>query len=134
MKKNLFLMVAVLFSTAPIYAQETVTDEYVQRTIGKGRQYIVVILKEGKNLGLDEAAQAKEQEAHLKYLFTLKEQGKLPIFGPFFNSGELSGLCVFNSDNMEEVKSLIEGDPHIKSGHLIYEIHQWFSIPGSALP
>lgn len=127
-------MVAGLFSIAPIYAQETVTDEYVQQAIGKGRQYIVVILKEGKNLGLDEAAQLKEQEAHLKYLFTLKEQGKLPIFGPFFNSGELSGLCVFNSDNKEEVKTLIEGDPHIKSGQLIYEIHQWFSIPGFVLP
>lgn len=134
MKKILLLLAIIIFSTAAIYAQETVTDEYVQHAIGRGRQYIVVILKEGKSSVLDEAAQLKEQEEHLKYLFTLKEQGKLPIFGPFFNSGELSGLCVFNSDNKEEVKALIEADPHVKSGQLIYEIHQWFSIPGFELP
>ncbi len=134
MKKVLFLIAVVIFSAARNYAQETVTDDYVQHTIGKGRQYILVILKTGKSSGLDEAEQAKEQEAHLKYLFTLKEQGKLPIFGPFYNAGELEGLCIFNSDNQEEVKSLMEEDPHVKSGQLIYEIHQWFSFPGFALP
>ena len=135
MKKLFFTHCALLFlSISFTYSQVTVTDEYVQHEIEKGKQYLVVILKSIPQPGISEDSMADEQEAHLKYLFTLKEKGKLPVFGPFFNSGDLEGLCIFNSDNTDEVKRLIEGDPHVKAGHLTYEIHPWFGIPGYSLP
>ena len=133
--KNIALLSGLLICLgAPAVAQEEVDNQYVQQAIGRGKQYLVVFFKEGPNKDTSPEDMEKVQEAHLKYLFTLNKQGRLPIFGPFFNSGELRGLCIFNSNNQEEVKQWMDADPHVKAGHLTYEINTWFSIPGSALP
>ncbi len=135
MKKIIFCTLSViLFSVSIGFSQTEITDEYVQHKISEGKQYFVVLLKAGPNKSLSEDSIADEQMMHLKYLFTLKEKGKLPVFGPFYNSDELLGFCIFNSPSREEVKELIEADPHVKSGYMSYEIYSWFGIPGDTLP
>lgn len=135
MRKFLVIISGVfVLSVSVVYGQAPITDRYVQHIITTGRQYIIAILRAGPNQSLSEDSVESEQMAHLKYLFRLREDGKLPIFGPFFNSGDLRGFCIFNSTSMGEVKSLMEADPHIRSGYLEYELHSWFGIPGDALP
>lgn len=135
MKKSIlflfgFLMVCVTVSRA----QTPITDHYVQHMITTGRQYMVAILKAGPNQSIQEDSLENEQMDHLKYLFTLRDKGMLPIFGPFYNSGDLREFCIFNTSSKAEVKSLMDADPHVKSGYLVYEVHSWFGIPGDTLP
>ena len=135
MKKTLLFLSGILMIGATLTrAQTPVTDQYVQHIISSGRQYMIAILKAGPNQSIREDSLENEQMEHLKYLFTLREKGKLPIFGPFYNSGDLAGFCIFNSTSETEVKSLLDADPHVKSGYLVYEVHSWFGIPGDALP
>ena len=135
MKKTLLLLFGIsLMSVTPSLAQTPITDQYVQHMITTGKQYVVAILKAGPNQSIQEDSLENEQMAHLKYLFTLRETGKLPIFGPFYNSGDLMGFCIFNTTSEAEVKNIMDADPHVKSGYLVYEVHSWFGIPGDTLP
>lgn len=135
MKKTLLLLSVILLMCVTISrAQTPITDHYVQHIITTGRQFMVAILKAGPNQSIQEDSLENEQMAHLKYLFTLREEGKLPVFGPFYNSGDLKGFCIFNTTSEAEVKSLMDADPHVKSGYLIYEVYSWFGIPGDTLP
>jgi len=135
MKKYIVIVSGLpIFLTSKSFGQTQISDEYVQHIITTGRQYIVAILKTGTNKSLSEDSIENEQMSHLKYLFRLRDQGKLPIFGPFYNSGDLLGFCIFNSTSEGEVKSLMDGDPHVKSGYMTYEVYSWFGIPGDSLP
>lgn len=111
-----------------------ITNRYVQKEITRGKQYFLVLLKRGSNTSLDSATVAKNQENHLIYLFTLKREGKLPLFGPLLDSDDLRGICLFNVPTKAEVAKLLDADPHVKSGRLTYEIYQWFGLPGDTLP
>lgn len=112
-----------------------VTWDQIQEKISIGRQYTIVFLKAGPvRQQLPEEELEKLQIAHLKYLFSLKEQGKLPLFGPFTQSGDLRGICIFNLTDKTAIQALMDKDPHVKSGRLIYEMHPWFGLPGDQLP
>lgn len=128
------LLLMILVACAHVYAQEKVTVQYIQESISKGKQYTVVFLKANSTYRGDSRVVEENQPKHLEYLFTLKAQGKLPLFGPFSGSGDLRGFCIFNSPDQEEVKQLIDNDPHVKAGYLTYEMHLWFGIPGDRLP
>ncbi|MEQ9591742.1 MAG: YciI family protein [Cyclobacteriaceae bacterium] len=117
-------------------AQDTdITTDFIKKEISKGRSYVVAFLKEGPNRKeLDSATVHTNQEAHLNHLFGLKNQGKLAIFGPFFAHDTLKGFCIFDTQDVAEVKSLLDADPHVQSGYLAYEILTWFGLPGDRLP
>jgi uncharacterized protein len=131
-----FVLSAVILLSIETASAQTVkvTDEYIQKEISRGKQYFFVLLKRGNTQALDSLATAQIQQKHLQHLFTLKQEGKLPIFGPFMEDGDLRGICIFNSADKSEVIKLVEEDPFVKSGRLIYEIHPWFSLPGDKLP
>lgn len=112
-----------------------VTWQQILEKVSTGRAYTLVILKEGpsrEQLPKDEME--KQQKAHLTYLFTLKAQGKLPLFGPCTGSQAIRGICIFNVTDEAEVRRLIDKDPNVQSGRLTYEVHPWFGIPGDQLP
>ena len=111
-------------------AQE-VSDDAVKQRISKAKAYTFVMLK--RTLASTPELGKRNQIAHLKYLQKLKEEGKLPLYGPLTDNGEIRGICIFNLSDLDAVKKLIEEDPHIKSGHLTYELHPYFGIPGDGL-
>ncbi|MFH0990932.1 MAG: YciI family protein [bacterium] len=102
--------------------------------MSRGRQYVLVLLKQGTNQSLDSAAVVAYQEKHLMNLFMLKQQGKLPLFGPIAEESTLRGICIFNVADKAAARKLIEADPFVKSGALAYEIYDWFGLPGDVLP
>lgn len=115
---------------------DNITDisEYVQKEISRGKQYFVLFLKAGPNRKIAPDVAAQNQQKHLEHLFTMHRNGKLPIFGPVLDDPQLEGIAIFDCEQIDEVKALIESDVHIQSGALTYEIHKWFSIPGYTLP
>jgi uncharacterized protein YciI len=112
-----------------------ITPEFIQKEVGRGKQYCLVLLKRGPNAAtIDSVALEKDQLAHLQHLFSLKSQGKLPLFGPLFEDSDLRGIAIFDFTDKGEVKKLLDADPHVRSGRLSYEIYKWFGLPGDKLP
>ena len=71
---------------------------------------------------------------HLRYLLQLRAEGKLLVNGPVIEDPELKGVSIFNTTDREEVRRLSDADPAVKAGRLVYEIYDWFGLPGDGLP
>ncbi|MFZ6011084.1 MAG: YciI family protein, partial [Bacteroidota bacterium] len=69
-----------------------------------------------------------------QFLFTLKKQGKLALAGPITDDNSIRGIMIFNSDNKDEVKTILDADPFVKRGHFRVVILNFFGLPGDTLP
>jgi len=131
MIRNLFIALLVITGTScfaqsknPQYdaqlAQKLGADEYGMKT------YVMAFLKAGPNRLKDSAARAELQQAHLKNIMRLADEGKLIVAGPFLDNQDIRGIFIFNVSTVEEAKKLTETDPAIKAGSLIMELHPWY--------
>ncbi len=108
--------------------------DFAMKQVAKGKKYFVVFLKTGATPEISNEENAKMQGEHLVNLFRLNRAGQLLIFGPFLDEkSDLSGLSIYQAESREEVEKLLNLDPTISSGRLVYEIREWFSIPGLSL-
>lgn len=132
--KIFMLCLSLSFYCVSVHAQEKVSMELVQQELTKAKSYTLAFFLKGEKVEdtSDETAQRTQME-HLQYLFTLKEQNKLLLFGPLTDHGNIRGIMIFSLTDIEQVKALLNEDPHVKAGHLAYEVHPWFGIPGQAL-
>jgi uncharacterized protein YciI len=73
----------------------------------------------------------KLQADHMANINAMAKTGKLVIAGPFENAGDYAGVFVFKVGSLEEAKSLAEGDPTVKAGRLVIEVHPWLVGEGS---
>jgi len=95
------------------------------------KPYFFVLLKKGPNREQDSVTAANIQKGHLENINRLAASGKLNVAGPFLDEGDMRGIFVFDCMSEDSVKAMIEGDPAIKSGRLIYEIHPWMTQKGT---
>jgi len=63
------------------------------------------------NVAPDTAHAEEMQAAHLQFLFGQRNMGKIAIFGPFMDAGDLGGLAIFNATNVDEVKKIMDTEP-----------------------
>ena len=90
------------------------------------KKYVMAFLKRGSNQSLDSAKSTELQKAHLANIVRMAEEGKLVLAGPFFGNDEIRGIYIFNVENIDEAKKLIETDPAIKAGSLEIELKEWY--------
>lgn len=109
------------------------TDDEIQARIATGKRYTLVHLLAGPNRGHSEEEADRLQAAHLHYLFGLMESGQLLINGPVLGEGELRGVSIYASGDVEAVTRIAEADPAVQAGRLYIEAYPWFGLPGSAL-
>ena len=95
-------------------------DDYGMKT------YVMAFLKKGPNRNLDSAKSEELQKAHLKNISRMAEEGSLVLAGPFYGSGEIRGIYIFDVQTIEEAKKLTETDPAIQAGSLTMELIQWY--------
>lgn len=95
------------------------------------KPYYVVLLKKGPHRDQDSATAAAIQKAHLENINRLASIGKLNVAGPFLDDGELRGIFIFDSRSEEEVRQLVDSDPAVKAGRLVYDIHPWMTEKGT---
>lgn len=69
----------------------------------------------------------------MRYLFSLRAEGKLNITLPAMNNSDLMGVGVLNISDHDEARQLLEHDPNVKAGRLVYELYNGFGFPGNAL-
>ena len=101
-------------------AQKLGADEYGMK------QYVMAFLKKGSNRSQDSVHRAEIQNAHLKNITRLAEEGKLIVAGPFLDDTDIRGIFIFNVESVEEAKKLTESDPAVKAGVLTMELHPWY--------
>lgn len=90
------------------------------------KKYVVAFLKRGPNRSQDSLTAMALQQAHLKNIERMANEGTLVLAGPFLDNGELRGIYVFNVETIEEARALTETDPAIHAGRLVMELHPWY--------
>lgn len=109
----------------------TISDEFMRKMLPLAKSYCVVILKVGPNR--NEAGAENIIWEHGRRNFALRADGLLPIVCPVSDGSTIAGIGIFNA-SIEQVKTIMDNDPAIKAGILIYEIHACHSFPGDCLP
>jgi len=67
------------------------------------------------------------EKAQTDYVKWLIESGKAVIAGRLTDNGEIRGVYVLRAKTAEEAKAWADDSPAVKSGHLVSELHPWWS-------
>ena len=89
------------------------------------KKYVIAFLKRGSNK-LSGAEAEQLQNAHLKNIIRLADEGKLVVAGPFRDDGEVRGIFILNAETVEEARKLTESDPAVQRGTLQFELRPWY--------
>src|SRR5258708_35520088 len=109
----------------------TVTDEFMRQMMSSAKNYCVVILKAGPKRN-DDGIEKIIWE-HGRRNFALRADGVLSIVCPISDGSNVTGVGIFNAP-VEEVKKIMDEDPGVKAGVIVYEMHACRSFPGASLP
>ena len=109
----------------------TITDEEIKARLAKVKTYSLMILRGGPKL--KEAEAQKIVWEHGRRNFELREAGKLAIVCPVRDGSDVCGIGIFDAD-VKETQQIMDGDPGVKAGIFVYEVHPCSSFPGDALP
>jgi len=108
-----------------------ITDDFMRQMLAASQEYSAVILKKGP--AYSAPGSDKIRWEHGRRNFALRSEGILSIVCPMTDSGDVRGLCIFNG-TVEEITKVMDEDPAVKAGALVYEIHPCRSFPGDRLP
>jgi uncharacterized protein len=95
-----------------------------------GRYHLVALKKGPKFTDAESEALTRDQQAHLKHIFAMRDAGDLLLAGPFQDAGDLRGIFVFKNLDEKRIEALIAADPHIISGRMVAERLPFFTAEG----
>src|SRR5688500_10790854 len=89
--------------------------------------YTLVLLSRGDraNEPADDETLDRLQDAHVAYLMSLLDRGKVTMCGPLAGQPELRGVVVFRT-SVEEARELMSEDPVVRLGRLTVEAMTWW--------
>lgn len=91
-------------------------------------QFHMAILKKGPKWSATHTKETEQMhQAHMARAAALLESGKAIVAGPLTDDGEIRGIYVFRAPSAEEAKAWANDDPAVASGHLVAEMHPWWS-------
>jgi hypothetical protein len=109
----------------------TITDEEMKAMLTKAKTYSLMILRGGPKLKEPDAQRIIWE--HGRRNFELRAQGKLAIVCPVRDESDVCGIGIFNAD-VKETQQIMDGDPAVRAGILVYDVHRCSSFPGDTLP
>lgn len=109
----------------------TITDDQMRALMPTTRSYCAVILRAGPNLQVDGVDDVIWE--HGRRNFSLRADGLLSIVCPVRDGSDVCGIGIFTV-GPEETASIMDADPGVKAGVLVYEVHPCRSFPGDAFP
>jgi len=116
---------------APFMAPEGWFGKWAE--FGKFETVFFGFLNSGPNRSQDPETAKRLQAEHLAYMEGQSKEGKLAVAGPFTVDGPRRGIVVYRVPGADEAKKRAEGDPMIKAGRLVVDLHPW-QVPVGALP
>ena len=123
MKKSLagaLLVLSVIAVVVIVRAQDKKEPEH------KLIEFHMALLKHGPNYKAEGMPQ-EMRAAHIANVMSLLESGKAVIAGPLGNDGDIAGVLIYRAQSAEEARSWADGDPAVKSGFFVAEMHPWWS-------
>ena len=91
-------------------------------------EFHMALLKHGPKWSAnswDKNAPVRKQ--HIAYVHSLLDSDKAIIAGPLSDDGDVVGIYIFRAKSADEAKTWAMADPAVTSGHLIAEMHPWWS-------
>jgi hypothetical protein len=108
-----------------------ITDEYMRQMMTRTKEYSIVILKAGQDRHRDGVEKIIRE--HARRNFALRGEGLLSIVCPVADGSDVSGVGIFNA-GIDRVREIMDGDPGVREGVFVYEVHPCRSFPGDCLP
>lgn len=124
----LILIIGLAFAVvicSTVWAQKTDSSKTIKAEAQK--ETFIVIYKPGAAWIKGKPVTEQPLKEHGKYLLGLYKSGILRFAGPF--GDDTGGAAVIEVENETEAKNLIERDPAVTSGVMIYDLHQWKLVP-----
>jgi len=91
-------------------------------------QFQMAIMKKGPEWASTKEPERNQiRQQHLANVLSLLESGKAVITGPFDDDTDLAGIFILRASSTAEAKSWIDGDPAVKAGLMVPEMHAWWS-------
>ena len=97
--------------------------------------YYIYLLRKGSVWTPDSTPETEAlQEAHLANFRRLADIGKVVINGPLVDSlmtgGDIRGVGVLKAASLREARDLLNTDPSVRAGRLVFEVHLWMINKG----
>ena len=108
----------------------TITDEQIQQLAATAKPYSVALLWWGPERHRD-GAEAIERE-HQRRMVSLRADGVIAILCPV-GSDTLAGIAIMTLPQ-EDAEDVMDGDPCVRAGMIVCEVHPGHGFPGDALP
>jgi uncharacterized protein len=126
MMRSLLVMVLIACASGggPVTAQTAQKTEPEFKLI----EFHMALLKRGPNWSsaVDKDAPVVRKQ-HVAYVQMLLESRKAVIAGKIQDDGELVGVYIFRAPSADEAKRWALADPAVAAGHLVAELHPWWS-------
>lgn len=120
---SLILSIIIAFNLfVPVHQEKSAPPE------SKLKQFHMAILKKGPKWTATRTKETEElHQAHMERARTLVESGKAVVAGPLTDDGDIRGIYIFRAPSAEEAKAWANDDPAVAAGHLVAEMHPWWS-------
>ena len=109
----------------------TISDEFMRSMLPTAQTYTVVMLRRGP--AYDPPASNPIIWEHGRRNFALRAAGLLSVVCPISDDTDLAGIGIFDAPPAD-VERLLEGDPAVQAGVLLFEVHPARGFPGDSLP
>jgi uncharacterized protein YciI len=111
-----------------LFAFPVVSQNQQQNPASKLVEFHMAIMKRGPNWTKTPGTDAvKVQKDHVAYVQSLLESGQAVIAGPIKDESDIAAVYVFRAKTADEAKTWAMADPAVVAGHLIPEMHPWWS-------
>jgi uncharacterized protein YciI len=124
--KSVTAIVLMLVAGLAVSAQEKSKPD--KAPAHKMVEFQMALLKRAPNWeNINIKNQLALEKAQTNYVKWLIESGKAVIAGRLTDDGEIRGVYVLRAKTAEEAKAWADDSPAVKSGHLVSELHPWWS-------
>ena len=129
MKEAITTAFLLLFSLGGItVAQEKPEDKQKPASQPKMVEFQMALLKRAPNWEQIKTTNPMELErAQTDYAKSLIESGNAVIAGRLTDDSEIRGIYILRAKSAAEAKEWADNSPAVKSGHLMVEMHPWWS-------
>jgi uncharacterized protein YciI len=121
------VIACILLALAPLCAGETpALTKYFVAFLHKGPQFAAI--------PADGPERKLNHERHIAYIQQMSGEGKLLLYGPILDAGDLRGMYVFKAESIAQAREWANLEPSVKIGLIEMRVYPWFGPPNLSAP